>query len=354
MTPDTIVIDLQFKGVGRINRRSGTLDPKVVRRIKAAARTLYQDGRLDLLRAVRDRHITWLELYDAYRSRTLDVLPVGNTVANLDTAMRAWIEASTARYSVKHVTSLGTSLGYLVDRHADARIADLPDLLESLRGTLGRTYPRSFNLCRSAALAFTRQTLKRTSAVYQGCAAVEPVPVIKHAPRHPITLARMRDLFPAPDGPAADALDRIAWTMATTGMGLKDYWGRWEIRADRLHISGTKRKGRDRDVPLVRTPDQPPLSRDRFEKLFRRRFAGVVTPYQLRRTYAQWMEEAGIPRTRRLLYMGHGTRDVTDLYERYQIEEFLGADAAKLRAFLAPAKKVKNVKTRKGAEIKFA
>ncbi len=353
MTPDTLVIDLQFQGVGRINRRSGTTDPKVVRRIKTAARAAYREGRLDVLRAVRDRHITWLQFYDAYQRHTLDALPVGNTIASLETAMGEWIDESADRYSEKHVISLGTSLGYLVGVDKAARIADLPELLDALRLSLGRKHPRSFNLARSAALAFARALLKRNHPIYLACAAVEQVKVAKGAPRHPIMLARMRALFPAPD---TDVIDAIAWTMATTGMSLKDYWGPWDVRRDRIHIFGTKRAGRDRDVPLVRTPDRPALSRDRFEKSFRKRFAKVLTPYQLRRTYAQWMEEAGIPRTRRLLYMGHGTKDVTDLYERYQIEEFLAADATKLRAFLAPTKKRdKPAKPSKPAkEIKLA
>jgi len=349
MTPDTLDIDLQFQGVGRINRRSGTTDPKVVKRIKAAARAAYREGRLDVLRAVRDRHVTWLQFYDAYQRHTLDALPIGQTVAPLERTMRDWIDASEARYSEKHVISLGTSLGYLVSAKPNAKIADLPEVLDALRLTLGRKHPRSFNLCRSAALAFARALLKRNHPVYLACAAVEQVKVAKGAPRHPITLTRMRALF---SNPEADAIDKIAWTMATTGMGLKDYWGPWDVRADRVHVFGTKRHGRDRDVPLARTPDRPPLSRDRFEKAFRKRFAKVLTPYQLRRTYAQWMEEAGIPRTRRLLYMGHGARDVTDLYERYQIEEFLATDAAKLKSFLnPPAKKQRRTRT---PEIKLA
>jgi hypothetical protein len=34
------------------------------------------------------------------------------------------------------------------------------------------------------------------------------------------------------------------------------------------------------------------------------------------------------------MYLGHGTRDVTDLYERSEVESYLAADAAKLRAYL--------------------
>ena len=42
------------------------------------------------------------------------------------------------------------------------------------------------------------------------------------------------------------------------------------------------------------------------------------------------MEEAGIPRARRRLYMGHGARDVTDLYEVHRVTSFLREDTARL------------------------
>lgn len=54
--------------------------------------------------------------------------------------------------------------------------------------------------------------------------------------------------------------------------------------ADRLHVAGTKRGGRVRDIPLAHVPAVAPLSRDRFEKLFRKRMEGRITPYDLRRT----------------------------------------------------------------------
>jgi hypothetical protein len=43
---------------------------------------------------------------------------------------------------------------------------------------------------------------------------------------------------------------------------------------------------------------------------------------------------------------------VTDLYERYQIVEFLAEDAKKLKAFLAPAKRTeKKVQPKKGVRL---
>jgi hypothetical protein len=46
------------------------------------------------------------------------------------------------------------------------------------------------------------------------------------------------------------------------------------------------------------------------------------------------MEEAGVPRTRRRLYLGHGAKDVTDLYEVHDVTAFLAEDAARLGEYL--------------------
>jgi hypothetical protein len=46
------------------------------------------------------------------------------------------------------------------------------------------------------------------------------------------------------------------------------------------------------------------------------------------------MAEAGIERARRISYMGHGSVDMTDLYERHEVEAHLRRDAEKLRRYL--------------------
>jgi integrase len=62
----------------------------------------------------------------------------------------------------------------------------------------------------------------------------------------------------------------------------------------------------------------------------------AMRPYDLRRTFANWMEGAGIPRTRRRIYRGHEARDMGDLYEWHGVRAFLSEDAAKLRVFIGP------------------
>jgi hypothetical protein len=56
--------------------------------------------------------------------------------------------------------------------------------------------------------------------------------------------------------------------------------------------------------------------------------------YDARRAYAHWLEEAGIPRARRKLYLGHGRRDVTDDYEMGELGRYLQEDGRALRAYV--------------------
>jgi integrase len=294
---------------------------------------LHDDNRLDLLREIRDGRLDMLTVYEAFQRRALHELPVAGTMRPLAATMKDWIESLMVplEYSAKHVESLETSRRYFERADAKATVADLPRVLDELRDSLGRKHPRSFNLARAAALTFVRATLKRSHQIYAGVAAVEPRKLAKATKRTPLSLQQMTALFPNRD---TEWLDGIAWGMATTGMHAKEYWGRWHVTADRVHIDGTKRSGRVRDVPLVLRPTVPKFNRRKFEDDLRER-TRMITVYDLRRTYATWLEAAGIPRTRRRLYLGHGTSDVTDLYEWHEVTAFLSEDATKLRAFLA-------------------
>jgi hypothetical protein len=180
-------------------------------------------------------------------------------------------------------------------------------------------------------MAYVRAKLKRNHPLWLAIAAVEKRKVEKSPPRARLTPDQARNLFPYPDG---DKLDRIAWSMLTTGMHAKEYWGAWTNESDCIVIHGTKREGRERRVPLVMLAAAPAWKHRRsFENAFRER-APHLEPYDLRRTYSHWMELARIPRTRRRMYMGHGAKDVTDLYEEHEVTAFLVEDATKLREFL--------------------
>lgn len=339
MTPVTLIIDRTFPGVGRIKKASGTTNPAVKRKINRMLTALNDDGRTDILRAIRDNKLSLMEVHDAYQRRALDQLPTAETVRGLVDAMTAWVDSLRAReddaerydYSRKHITALGTTLGYLRAAAPKATLADLPKVLEKLRDSLGKPHPRSFNLARAHAMAFVRATMKRSHPLYLAVVDVDLRKVPKRAPRPDLAPDWMRAMFPSPE---TDAVDSIAWSMATTGMGAEEYWGKWTTMADRVRVYGTKREARVRDVPLVRTPTAPAMHRRTFEDKVRERTNRAIEPYDLRRCFSRWMESAGVPRIRRKMYMGHATGDVTELYERHEVEAYLIADAAKVRQWL--------------------
>lgn len=333
MTPDTLVIDRTFKGVGRIKKATGTLNPAVRRKISRMLTALFDDGKLDVLRAIRDGDISMMETYEAYQRHALDRLPTGGTAKLLRAAFDAWVNQLQvpSDCSADHIRSLGCSAKEFTKAKKKATVAELPAVLERMRNTVGLQYPRTFNLARAHALAFVRSTLKRSHPLWSAVAAVElrKVPATKQ--RRPLTVVQMRGFFPAP---ATDPVDAIAWSMATTGMHQKELWGEWENQGTHIRVVGTKREGRVRDIPLVMAPVVPSMHRRTFEDKLRERTSRAIVPYDLRRTYANWMESAGIPRTRRRMYLGHGASDVTDLYEQHEVAAYLLEDRAKLRAHI--------------------
>jgi len=329
----TLIIDRKFRGVGRIKRATGTTNPAVYRKLSRMLTALADEGRIDILRAIRDDDLELMVVHEAYQRSALDQLPLGDTLQLLADSMETWIDKLRIPHdcSEKHQVSLEMSRKYFEREWPKATVAELPRLLDRLRDTLGSKHPRSFNLARSAALAFVRDTLKRNHPLWLAIAAVEPRKVPRTTKRSPLSPDAMRGFFP---DPATDQLDAIAWGMVATGMGTKEYFGAWSVRSDRVHIAGTKREGRVRDVPLVMLPAVPRMHRRTFENKLRDRTNRAITPYDLRRTFANWLESAGIPRTRRRMYLGHGARDVTDLYEQHEVTTFLVEDAQKVRTFL--------------------
>jgi integrase len=332
VSPETLIIDREFRGVGRIKRATGSTRPDVRKRQSRMLTVLYEDGRLDILRAIRDGVLTLAEVHAAFQRKELDKLPTAETVKPLAVAMAEWIDALIVprEVSKKHKESLETSRRYF-EREKKTPASRTSRLCWTpLRHSLGKQHPRSFNLARAAALAFVRATLKRSHPLWLACAAVELCKVGEGRAHAPLSPDQMRAWFPAPD---TDAVDAIAWGLAATGMRPKEYWGPWSVERDRVHIDGTKTGGSIRDVPLVLRPAVPAMHRRTFENKVRDR-TRAITVYDLRRTYANWMESAGIPRTRRKLYLGHTAGDVTALYELHEVRDFLARDGETLRGLL--------------------
>jgi integrase len=291
---------------------------------------LFERGRLDILRGIQSGEYSPLQVWDAYRSNELERLPTAATLAPLKETMTAWLAKKEC--SEAHRRSLSQSLRHLlVASKSSATVGNLPTLVATVRERFSGTHPRSFNIARSAAQAFVKATLKRSHPIYSAITDIEPLRVTAVRKGRPLTVDEMVELT------AKFKIRRhasTAWAMALTGMGPSEYWGRWHILSDRIHIDGTKRQGRVRDVPLIRRIATPYASPAAFAEALEHLGGIRVTPYDFRRTYANWLETAEIPRTRRMLYMGHGNRDVTDHYERHEVAAYLSGDAEKLKALI--------------------
>lgn len=334
-------LDRRFRKVGRIKRAWGTDHKPTIRAMEQMMDGLFARGRLDILTAIQKKEYTPLQVYDAYRTNELERLPTASTLAPLKESMEKWI--SRKECSTAHRMSLMQSLRHIV--RADTRgltVAHLPNALSALREKMQGKHPRSFNLARAAAQAFVKSTLKKSSPIYVAITDIEPLKVKPTRKGRPMTVAevalvakKFREKSRKPYQMNAVRHADSAWAMALSGMGPEEYWAGWHNLSDRIHIDGTKRGGRVRDVPLVQRIAVPYATKKAFaEALKDLDLPFVVRPYDFRRSYATWMEAARIPRTRRRMYMGHGKRDVTDSYEEHEVAEFLASDAEKLIGFI--------------------
>jgi hypothetical protein len=74
-----------------------------------------------------------------------------------------------------------------------------------------------------------------------------------------------------------------------------------------------------------------------------------VAPYDLRRSYAQWLDLARIPQFRQDYYMAHGPKDLNALYKRMrEVGAYLAEDAAALSQVVGEQVVLKMVKVGEG------
>lgn len=327
----SLIFDLTFRHIGRIKKASGTMDEQELAAIKQAFRDIAKldPPRYDILRATQDGTYTPREVWIAFRRQRLDsLISSKQTRAPLFEHMQGWIDSY--QCSDKHRISLNQSLRYLKKYgRKRAPIEELPRILETFRTEMNKLQQgRTFNITRSAAQAYVRSTLKRNHPLYLQLSAIEVLPVIKTREGNPQTPDELRELMKK----LSPAHAAHAWSMAVASMGPDEYWGKWDIQSDRVRIHGTKRAGRDRFVPLVDpTITRPTTNYRAFQKALVKASGGAVKPYDMRRSFSTWMEECGISRTRRRIYMGHGKKDVLDLYETKDIRRFLAEDSNRLR-----------------------
>lgn len=348
----TFRLDVQVRHVGRIARASGTTDLRTFRRMKVMLRELRHAGRLDLLQALHDGVLAPMVLYAYWKDARLDELPRADALVPIGPAWEAWVSGLDC--SEEHRRGLRKALRRLEGTKPDGFvIATLEQRLRSYRLVAqAAKQPVAFNRTRAAVQAFLRDVFGRRSTLYGQVADVQPLKAKRKPvdPLLPIALKACTDKM-APERAAE------VWTMARTGMLPSEYWGEWSVELGAVRILGTKREGRSwggdgRRVPIITAPTigdrrtfvRPGLTPRKVARWLA--LAGGPTLKTLRSCYAHWIELAGIPRTRRRIYMGHSAKDVTDLYEEHQIIAFLAEDAATLSAWLEAQLAAPTVKRR--------
>lgn len=329
----TFIIDRRFGPVGRVLRASGTTDTDTFRAIQVLLTELYRLGRIDLLQAIRDRVLHPLDLYQAFRCNRLDQLATAEQARSLRDAIDAWLPTAEIREITRR--DYAQRLHRLLARAPDARLFDLPNLLRHERQVCQTVDQRpTFNRIRAAAQALVRDLLGPAHHLYVQVRAVRKLTETPR-PGNPLSVVQARALAGALGGDG-----ETLWALCLTGMRRSEYWGSWEPARDRALIHGTKTSNAERFVPLVFPIAAVTTTYWSFSRALRTASGGATRVHDLRKTFSNWCEGAGIPRTRRRLYLGHGRRDVTDLYEEHDVRAFLATDAAALRQFVGVPEKL--------------
>jgi hypothetical protein len=193
-----------------------------------------------------------------------------------------------------------------------------------------------FNNARKNAQAYLRATLGADHPLYVQTRAIAPLPTRRQTSR-PFTRLTLPPFLRAMEVMHGVGTMETARSLALSGMRPVEYWGAgWT--SDGLTATVTTAKQRNgevkiRKVPLVLPLTLPAISRDTFERRMRK-VTRDHEVYDLRRTFMHLMEQAGIVRSRRQMYFGHGPADVSALYEEHEVAEYLNTDRAKLAAYL--------------------
>ena len=317
----TLVLDRICGQLGRLRIASGTHNREEWRKLNAMITDLRKEGRWDLLQLVQRGRISPLELY--WKRFRGEALPRAEELVPLEPAATAWVtQYGKAESTRDRYDGLWRRFH---ERHPGATVGQLPALLREDRATLRAA---TWNLLRSAVLCMIRDTVGKRSPLYLDVLDLPPVEV--HArPGNPQTAAQIRTLTEAMPKDAA-----IIWALCLTGMRKGEYWGKWELLPDRIQVYGTKSKAAVRTIPKVFPIALPRCDYWRFVHRLHDVTQGTVRPHDFRKTYAGWLEDAGIARTRRKMYLGHAVGDVTELYERRELTQYLQDDAEKVRTWL--------------------
>lgn len=320
----TLRVDRVFRGIGRIARASGTSNAKTFKAIDVMLTELYETGRWTILEEIKSGVVTPLEVYAYWREGRLAQIPSSATLLMVSPTFEKWLE--------KHDVTAGTRrtyksfVGTYVAALGNHTWQDVPKYLLSYREICESDGKhRTFNATQVTLLAYVTNVLGKNSKVREEIVAIKKLtetsePALQFTPEQAKTF--ICSLNHEHSG--------IALTLLFTGMNWKEARGSWQVDGDGVVIEGTKAKGRVRTVPrFLESYTKPTIALSSYHKAMKRRDSRFST-YSFRRTFAHWMQEAGIPYIRRQMYMGHSGGSMTDRYERHEVEAYLREDREKV------------------------
>lgn len=336
----TLKVDIRLGKLGRFNRATGTDNPELAGAILKTLRRLAKERRYDLLGPLVDGLMTPMELHEAIWRGKIDQLPTPETAWPLHRTARRWVETLDLATRTKDayedaLTGLGTE---------HTTLGEVPALLDERRMAALKGGKRpTFNRLHSAVMMFFTDRLGN---------------------HHPLTVAvgRIKRLDESADRREGNpfSLTQVylldeqfrkhgygqhagnLWALCLTGMRTSEYFGKlWRATGNTLEVLGTKTRAAKRAVPLAYPIARPSCSADHFRHIISKLTDKEHIPHDCRYTFMRWAENAGIPDLRIRWYAGHAVRSVTELYRRGRgFQEFLDADAQKLRAWFGEPPKV--------------
>lgn len=329
MTKGPLELRRTFPGVGPIRVSSGVHSRRTLRALEAMCRSLYEAGRLDYLRLVRDRQLAPLVLYDRLRGRDFRDLPPPVIEPLAKAVQRFLTEADGSQAHKKNLKSFLSRLAQAAG--PEATIEAVPPLLTALREEYrAKDQASAWNHGRNYVRAFLRRVVGRRSPLYLDVADLERLPEHPKREPQPLTVAEAFAIA----GQLGRELGDCWLTACLTGLGNTEYAGAWVVVDGHLRVPPRKRSTQPRLVPLVCTPARPICSVRFLHERIVELTGGRVQFYDARRTFTKWLEQAGVIPAHQDAYTGHGPRSMTDHYKRGNVQPYLEQDAAKLRTFI--------------------
>ena len=324
------VIKLVLHGIGHIRKASGTNDAKRHRQYVTMLHDLCFKRRQDVVQLWLDGKQSLPEIWAHYQPGGDFAFPSAADLELLAPQLTEWVSRHDVTEHTREAYEAHTKSLIALQPHAIIR--DLPDMVRRARKEYADR-AQTFKGIIVVARVFLAATVGKHHPLYIEVGGIPNLRLTPKRHKRPKTVQEAQEIRQRLPGAGGD----LWWSLCTTGMRpFSEYTShKWRIDGHKIVITSGK-GGKIRAVPLISTPIPSDMLRVTFNsQLMKLRKQGIqVTPYDARRSYANWLEAARVPRTRRKLYLGHGPKDVTDLYEWHEVDTFVQEDRERLREFI--------------------